>query len=191
MHPSPFTITNPTIQPTFQCFHATCPQVRPSAERQASAWQRWGGGGGLCCHRRLHGHQICLQGTSNSPQTGRKVRVLGGISCICMLLSVVGFLLVTLTSRLLNLAYYDAFLARVLKTDFYDPASGACGSGSCPPAPEEKGGGPGGGGPPGGLKGSGEVARPVGGGGHWRHGGHQDNQGGRDYQNRNNHQARY
>ena len=117
--------------------------------------------------------------------------VLGGLSSICMLPSVVGFLLVTLTSRVLNLAFYDAFLARVLKTDFYDPASGACGSGSCPPAPEEKGGGPGGGGPPSGPKGSGEVARPVGGGGHWRHGGHQDNQGGRDYQNRNNHQARY
>ena len=79
---------------------------------------------------------------------------------------------------------------RVLKTDFYDPASGACGSGSCPPAPEEKGGGPGGGGTPG-PKSSGDVNRPVGGGGHWRHGSHQDNQGGRDYQNRNNHQARY
>jgi len=34
---------------------------------------------------------------------------------------------------------------RLLKTDFYDPTSGACGSGSCPPTPEEKGGGPGGG----------------------------------------------
>ena len=36
-------------------------------------------------------------------------------------------------------------LSRLLKTDFYDPTSGACGSGSCPPTPEEKGGGPGGG----------------------------------------------
>ena len=36
-------------------------------------------------------------------------------------------------------------VARPLKTDFYDPTSGDCGSGSCPPAPEEKGGGPGGG----------------------------------------------
>jgi len=32
---------------------------------------------------------------------------------------------------------------RILKTDFYDPTSGDCGSGSvCPPTPEEKGGGP-------------------------------------------------
>ena len=39
------------------------------------------------------------------------------------------------------------FLFRILKTDFYDPTSGDCGSGSvCPPTPEEKGGGPGGGG---------------------------------------------
>ena len=36
-------------------------------------------------------------------------------------------------------------ISRPLKTDFYDPTSGDCGSGSCPPTPEEKGGGPGGG----------------------------------------------
>lgn len=34
---------------------------------------------------------------------------------------------------------------RLLITDFYDPTSGQTGSGSCPPAPEDKGGGPGGG----------------------------------------------
>ena len=38
-----------------------------------------------------------------------------------------------------------AGVVRPLKTDFYDPTSGDCGTGSCPRTPEEKGGGPGGG----------------------------------------------
>ena len=50
----------------------------------------------------------------------------------------------------------------MLKTDFYDPASGACGSGSCPPTPEEKGGGPGGGGLAQGAPGSGKVDHRAG-----------------------------
>ena len=75
--------------------------------------------------------------------------------------------------------------SRLLKTDFYDPASGACGSGSCPPTPEEKGGGPGGGGAlPGGQQGGKLEHGRVGGPAHFYRGDNRDNRG---YQS----QARY